>query len=112
VQGDVNPCSFLGPACNAGNIRDTSFEVLWHTSQQFRRMRQPSAGGFQGGCRARAQAFAGSADAADPWFQEYLQANAMPHPGVNIEAEALAVARFPRALPVLPSPPEVAPHAS
>src|SRR5262249_34722139 len=58
VQGDVNPCSFLGPAFNAGNIRDTPFAVLWRTSQQFRRMRQPSAEGLEGGCRPRAPAFA------------------------------------------------------
>src|SRR5262249_51180998 len=38
VQGDVNPCSFLGPAFNSGNIRETPFPVLWRTSQTLRRM--------------------------------------------------------------------------
>jgi radical SAM protein with 4Fe4S-binding SPASM domain len=106
VQGEVNPCSFLGPGFNSGNVRDTPFAVLWRTGQQFRRMRQPSAEGFQGGCRARAQAFAGSADAPDPWFEEYLRTRDMPHPGANVEAEARSIACFPRALSVLPVPPE------
>jgi radical SAM protein with 4Fe4S-binding SPASM domain len=111
VQGDVNPCSFLGSAFNAGNIRATPFAALWRSGQQFRRMRQPSAGGFQGGCRARAQAFAGSAEAPDPWFEEYVRAKARPHPGANVETEAQPVAGFPRALPVLPAPSEATPHA-
>jgi radical SAM protein with 4Fe4S-binding SPASM domain len=111
VQGDVNPCSFLGPAFNAGNIRQTPFAVLWRTSQQLQQMRQPSAGGFEGGCRARAQALAGSADAPDPWFAEYQRAGAMAHPGANVEAEARPVAGFPRSLPVLPALPEGLPHA-
>src|SRR5262249_40424973 len=29
VQGDVNPCGFLGPAFNTGNIREQPFEVIW-----------------------------------------------------------------------------------
>src|SRR5262249_54638275 len=62
VQGDVNPCSFLGPAFNTGNIRQVPFPVIWRTGQHLRRMRGP-AGEFSGGCRARAQAFAGSVDA-------------------------------------------------
>jgi [mycofactocin precursor peptide]-tyrosine decarboxylase / 3-amino-5-[(4-hydroxyphenyl)methyl]-4,4-dimethylpyrrolidin-2-one synthase len=95
VQGDVNPCSFLGPAFNGGNIRDTPFAVLWRTSQQFRRMRQASAGGFEGGCRARSLAFAGSADAADPWFAEYVTKDTLP-PGANVEADC-----FPRSLPLV-----------
>src|SRR5262249_13698872 len=72
-QGELSPCSSLGPAFHGGNIRQTPFPVLWRTSQQFRRMR-PGAGeesAFRGGCRARSQALAGSADAADPWFEEY-----------------------------------------
>jgi radical SAM protein with 4Fe4S-binding SPASM domain len=111
VQGDVNPCSFLGPAFNAGNIRATPFAVLWRTSQMFGRLRQPSAGGFQGGCRARAQALAGSADAADPWFEEYLRAEALAHPGANVLVEARPAVGFRRALPVLPALPEAVPHA-
>ncbi len=99
VQGDVNPCSFLGPAFNAGNVRERPFGEIWRTSQQLRRMREES-GDFRGGCRARAQAFAGSADAADPWFEEYESARSgggAPHPGANVEV------RRPFALPVLPS---------
>jgi MoaA/NifB/PqqE/SkfB family radical SAM enzyme len=87
VQGDVNPCSFLGPGFNGGNIREESFEVIWRYSQPFRRMRLPAPeGGFRGGCRARAQTFAGSVDAADPWFEEHRRGEA-PHPGANVEVE-------------------------
>jgi radical SAM protein with 4Fe4S-binding SPASM domain len=100
VQGDVNPCSFLGPAFNTGNIREVPFPVIWRTGQQLQRLRQESVpGGFQGGCRARAQTFAGSADAPDPWFEEYQQRKrdgSAVHPGANVE-----VVRRP--LPVLPS---------
>jgi radical SAM protein with 4Fe4S-binding SPASM domain len=93
VQGDVNPCSFLGTAFNGGNLRKTPFPVIWRTSQQFARMRrQPSEtcdGCFRGGCRARAQTFAGSVDAPDPWYEEYLHAkqNAPDelHPGSNLD---------------------------
>ncbi len=70
VQGDVNPCSFLGPAFNSGNLRQRPFAVIWRTGQNLHRMRGP-AGDFQGGCRARAQALAGSIDAADPWLDEH-----------------------------------------
>jgi MoaA/NifB/PqqE/SkfB family radical SAM enzyme len=83
VQGDVNPCSFLGPAFNGGNIRQTPFEVLWRTGQTFRRMRE-SGGGFAGGCRARSLRLAGSADAPDPWFEEHRSAG-RAHPGANVE---------------------------
>jgi MoaA/NifB/PqqE/SkfB family radical SAM enzyme len=100
VQGDVNPCSFLGPAFNAGNVRDTPFAVIWRTARQLERMRR-QAGDFEGGCRARAQAFAGSVEAADPWFEEYRRhaqaGGAAVHPGANLETVARAVP-----LPVLP----------
>ncbi len=96
VQGDVNPCSFLGPGFNGGNVRETPFPALWRESQQFRRMRRPAEGGFRGGCRARAQAYAGSADAPDPWFEEHGRRPAdSVHPGDNVEIAAG------RALPVL-----------
>ncbi len=106
VQGDVNPCSFLGPTFNGGNVRRTPFPQLWRESQQFQRMRQPArADGFQGGCRARAQVFAGSVDAPDPWLTEHRQHTSEIDstmslcPGANVE-----VTRFrPIALPLLPS---------
>jgi radical SAM protein with 4Fe4S-binding SPASM domain len=93
VQGDVNPCSFLGPGFNGGNVRDTPFPVLWRESQQFRRMRRPAEGGFRGGCRARALTYAGSADAPDPWFEEHRRApaGAALHPGSNVELVSLPV---------------------
>jgi MoaA/NifB/PqqE/SkfB family radical SAM enzyme len=110
VQGDVNPCSFLGSAFRAGNLRDTPFEAIWRTSPIFQRMRRgPADGqdGFRGGCRARAQTFAGSVDAPDPWFEEYRAGSAggPAHPGANIDLAAQPVGAFPRVpLPVLPTP--------
>jgi radical SAM protein with 4Fe4S-binding SPASM domain len=94
VQGDVNPCSFLGPAFQTGNIRETPFPEIWRTGQAMQRMRQPSA--FQGGCRARSLAFAGSADAPDPWMDEFLHGCStdtapLLHPGANVEASGRRV---------------------
>jgi radical SAM protein with 4Fe4S-binding SPASM domain len=85
VQGDVNPCSFLGREFETGNVRQTPFEVIWRSGQQMRRLREES-GEFRGGCRARAKVFAGAVDAADPWMDEHLRAGASPHPGDNVEA--------------------------
>jgi MoaA/NifB/PqqE/SkfB family radical SAM enzyme len=86
VQGEVNPCSFLGPAFNSGNIRHTPFPILWRTGGQFQRLRRPTPGGFEGGCRARAQTFAGSVDAADPWLTESRRsADGQLHPAANVE---------------------------
>ena len=84
VQGDVNPCSFLGPAFNSGNIRQTPFPILWRTAEQLRRMRQPPSEGFAGGCRARALTFAGSVDAPDPWLTEARHFDGL-HPAANVE---------------------------
>jgi MoaA/NifB/PqqE/SkfB family radical SAM enzyme len=96
VQGDVSPCSFLGPGFLTGNVRRTPFPVIWRTGQQMRRMRAGD-GDFRGGCRARAQTFAGSAFAADPWFDEYAQGATGLHPGANVEVRRPVVS-----LPVLP----------
>lgn len=72
VQGDVSPCSFLGSAFEAGNVRERSFEEIWRAGQQFRRLRAAEAGDrFSGGCRARAQFYAGSAFAEDPWQAQH-----------------------------------------
>jgi radical SAM protein with 4Fe4S-binding SPASM domain len=100
VQGDVNPCSFLGPGFQGGNVRQRSFAAIWNDGAPFRRLRQPSApGGFDGGCRARAQVLAGSAEAADPWFTEYRGSESgerSAHPGANLE-----LGRRARALPLV-----------
>lgn len=91
VQGDVNPCSFLGPGFNGGNIREQPFADIWRTSQQFQRMRRRAEGsgkGFEGGCRARALTYTGSADAPDPWYDEYRNGTGGHHPGVNVEVSA------------------------
>ncbi len=88
ASGEVNPCSFLGSSFDAGNLRERSFKQLWDQSQVFRRLRGQSEGpsrrsagedgpacssepGFGGGCRARALAAHGSAEAADPWHDEW-----------------------------------------
>jgi MoaA/NifB/PqqE/SkfB family radical SAM enzyme len=81
VQGDVNPCGFLGPGFITGNIREQPFEVIWRSGHQMRRMRQD---GFRGGCRARALVFAGSVDAADPWHTAH-EGGTAPHPCANFE---------------------------
>jgi radical SAM protein with 4Fe4S-binding SPASM domain len=72
VSGDVNPCSFLGASFVAANIREQPLEAIWHASQVFQEMRALPGGTaetFSGGCRARALAFNGSANAPDPWVQ-------------------------------------------
>jgi [mycofactocin precursor peptide]-tyrosine decarboxylase / 3-amino-5-[(4-hydroxyphenyl)methyl]-4,4-dimethylpyrrolidin-2-one synthase len=81
VQGDVNPCSFLGPDFETGNVRDVPFEVIWRTGHAMKRMR--TSGEFRGGCRARALRLAGSVDAADPWLTEHEGGCA--HPSANVE---------------------------
>ena len=83
VSGDVNPCSFLGPDFETGNVRDVPFEVIWRTGHAMKRMRGPS-GEFRGGCRARALRLAGSIDAADPWLSEH-HAGGCLHPSANVE---------------------------
>lgn len=73
VSGDVNPCSFLGPAFAGGNIRETPFEEIWRRSAAFAEMRRPIPGGFDGGCRARSLAYRGSVNAPDPWMEALSQ---------------------------------------
>lgn len=79
VSGEINPCSFLGPGFNAGNVRESSLSELWHDSAGFQGIRalpggNPCGGGnpdgFAGGCRARALVLNGSVDAPDPWLAE------------------------------------------
>src|SRR5262249_11230240 len=104
VQGDVNPCSFLGPGFNTGNIRETPFPIIWRTGQQMRRLRPDSEDGtrLQGRCRARSLPLAGWVDAADPWCEEAGRSTGSAcalHPGANVE-----VAKRSFALPLLSSP--------
>jgi MoaA/NifB/PqqE/SkfB family radical SAM enzyme len=73
LSGDVNPCSFLGPLYAAANLRDATFEEIWHRSQGFRAIRTLPGGTpdtFSGGCRARALVLNGSINAPDPWMTE------------------------------------------
>lgn len=73
VQGDVNPCSFLGTEFNSGNIRERPFSEIWHQGKTFRTLRNGSKRpGFCAGCRARAHALNGSPFASDPWHDQWL----------------------------------------
>jgi MoaA/NifB/PqqE/SkfB family radical SAM enzyme len=64
LGGDVSPCSFLGPAFVAGNIRERPFPAIWRDAALLGRLRAaPSEG-----CRARSLALAGDAGAPDPWL--------------------------------------------
>jgi radical SAM protein with 4Fe4S-binding SPASM domain len=90
VSGNINPCSFLGPSFNAGNVGEQSLAALWHDSAGFRQMRSlpggnpcggcPShdheggEGHFTGGCRARALVLNGSVNAPDPWVTDGAKA--------------------------------------
>jgi radical SAM protein with 4Fe4S-binding SPASM domain len=98
VKGDVNPCSFLGEEHIAGNIRETPFEEIWHSSRGFRLLRDRAGDedcaschggpGFRGGCRARALALHGSIHASDPWHDEFLENDRARHPLSNVEVES------------------------
>lgn len=73
LSGDVNPCSFLGPSYAAANLREATFEEIWHRSAGFRAIRSLPGGTpdtFSGGCRARALVLGGSINAPDPWIAE------------------------------------------
>jgi MoaA/NifB/PqqE/SkfB family radical SAM enzyme len=78
ISGDVNPCSFLGPAFVSANIRKRPFPEIWHEGHVFQRMRasvgsdhcRDGGEAFCGGCRARALVFNGSEDAPDPWITD------------------------------------------
>lgn len=93
-SGEVNPCSFLGSAFDAGNIRTRPFVEIWGASQTFRKLRD-NTGEFRGGCRARALAAHGDAFARDPWHDDWLSDRAARPPLAN-----LAVSR--RRLPIAP----------
>jgi radical SAM protein with 4Fe4S-binding SPASM domain len=89
VSGDVSPCSFLGPAFTAANIRDTSLAEIWSHSQGFRGIRALSpdepestrgnTAGFTGGCRARALMLNGSINAPDPWIAAQVEQETEQH---------------------------------
>ncbi|MFK7767597.1 MAG: radical SAM/SPASM domain-containing protein [Mariniblastus sp.] len=84
VQGDVNPCSFLGNEFVSGNIRENSFREIWNQGHQFKRLRELGAQShssseasqscgsiFQGGCRCRSLTATGDVNGADPWHTEH-----------------------------------------
>lgn len=107
VNGNVNPCSFLGPGHDSGNLRQRSFGDIWHHSAGFSQMRGMSAptgcascpddkssegkNRFRGGCRARAMALSGDIDASDPWHDQWLREAGREadhvHPMSNIDVD-------------------------
>ncbi|MEN0066533.1 MAG: radical SAM protein [Myxococcota bacterium] len=85
-SGEVSPCSFLGPGAVAGRLDAASFTQIWNESEGFTALRQlgcDGCGGFEGGCRARAQTFNGHLDAPDPWYEEW-RARQDRHPSTNV----------------------------
>lgn len=93
VSGDVNPCSFLGPAFAAGSLRRGSLAAIWHHSAGFRSIRGLPGDGagtatFGGGCRARALVFNGSINAPDPWVTAHDRLPQTHHPLVILEGAA------------------------
>lgn len=97
ATGEVNPCSFLGSEFDAGNLRSRSFAQIWHDSQVFQRLRttagQACGEGFAGGCRARALAYHGDVDAADPWHDEWRATRTGPAPLANVHVERMETAK-------------------
>lgn len=73
-QGDVQPCVFMPIV--VGNVRDTSFLDIWHSSEVLQRLRDrrllsgacADCGNkyICGGCRARGWAYFGDIHAPDP----------------------------------------------
>jgi len=73
-EGTVQPCVFL--PISVGNLRNATFEEIWHNSEVFVRLRsrddlQGNCGECRnrllcGGCRARAYAYFGDIKAMDP----------------------------------------------
>ncbi|MEM7248176.1 MAG: radical SAM protein [Acidobacteriota bacterium] len=71
VDGQVNPCSFLGTEFEAGNVRDQPFRALWDAGASFLSLRNERGESFRGGCRARARAATGSVRGRDPWEEAW-----------------------------------------
>jgi radical SAM protein with 4Fe4S-binding SPASM domain len=86
VRGEVNPCSFLGPDHDSGNIRVTPFDEIWHASAGFTRLRAAAGEAFCGGCRARALVLNGSVHAEDPWHRAWQERRRL-HPMSNVQIE-------------------------
>jgi radical SAM protein with 4Fe4S-binding SPASM domain len=113
-EGDVQPCVFM--PIKVGNVRETPFLEIWHTSEVLRSLRDRSrlTGGCAecenkyicGGCRARAWAYFGDIHAPDPGCinnQEYwdsLQKEAA------VAQKGESIAEKERPVPVLASPPQ------
>lgn len=83
VQGQVNPCSFLGTDFDTGSVRDRPFRELWDEGATLLALRGTDEE-FVGGCRARALALNGSVHAADPWERQWREEAGL-HPGRTIE---------------------------
>lgn len=74
-KGDVYPCGYF--PVSAGNVLQTPFDVIWHESELFRELRDPSLlkgrcgiceyANVCGGCRARAYAEKGDYLEEEPY---------------------------------------------
>ncbi len=107
ATGDVNPCSFLGPAFETGNIRERSFPEIWREGHAFRRLRAKreadGSPGFVSGCRARSLAAHGDVDAPDPWFTEWRDGAGISMDRPPLATVHLTPAKSPRRLPLVTS---------
>ena len=84
LGGTVNPCSFLGEGFALDNLRDRPFREIWNDGQAFQQLRGKLPEDFQGGCRARSQALAGSVHARDPWHDAFMEGGGFT-PAANFE---------------------------
>ncbi len=73
IDGQVNPCSFLGERFESGSIRARPFKELWDEGASFLKLRNASGEAFSTGCRARSLAASGSVHARDPWEREWTE---------------------------------------
>ncbi len=74
-MGQIQPCGYL--ELNCGNVRETSFQTIWASSEVFRNLRNTDGYGGKcgrcefrrvcGGCRARAYEISGDYMAEEPY---------------------------------------------
>lgn len=73
-KGDVQPCAYLN--ISVGNVREKPFDIIWETSEVFKKLRTMEYSGgcgkcefkkICGGCRARAYFYHDDYMAEEPW---------------------------------------------
>lgn len=106
ATGDVSPCSFLGPAFEAGNVRERSFRAIWDEGHAFRELRGGcSSDRFVGGCRARSLAAHGDVHAEDPWHTEWAARRGGSRAPAPLGTVSVARRRLPLASALMPRSP-------